>query len=217
MESLEQLVQRLAVAVPGAELKIVPNSSPANPPSLLVDNAHAPAVARFLRDDAACRFDYASNVTGVDWPDKVVKEKIRTTRVVDGMERVYEETRQRVEPGFLEVVYHLYSMELRHGPLVLRQRTADRAAGARVASLTPVWRSCELQEREVFDLFGVFFAGHPDLRRILMWDGFEGHPMRRDYVEPDDYQYEPTPHDAVWEKARRHYPAAPAPKPEGQA
>lgn len=208
MESLESLVQRLAAAVPGAELKILPNPSPANQPSLLVDAAHAVAVARFLRDDPACRFDYASNVTGVDWLDKVVKEKVRTTKLVEGVERVFEETKEHLEPGFLEVVYHLYSMELRHGPLVLRQRTADRSPGARVTSLTPVWRSCEFQEREVFDLFGVVFEGHPDLRRILMWEGFAGHPMRRDYVEPDDYEYEPTPHDQILEKARRHYPAA---------
>jgi NADH-quinone oxidoreductase subunit C len=216
MESLETLVQRLAAAVPGAELTILPNPSPAQQPSLLVDVAHAVAVARFLRDDAACRFDYASNVTGVDWLDKVVKEKVRTTRMVEGVERVFEETKEHVEPGYLEVVYHLYSMELRHGPLVLRQRTADRGAGARVASLTPVWRSCEFQEREVFDLFGVYFEGHPDLRRILMWDGFAGHPMRRDYVEPDDYEYEPTPHDQVLEKARRHYPAAGGKPGEGR-
>ncbi|WCJ59303.1 NADH-quinone oxidoreductase subunit C [Fontisphaera persica] len=216
METLESLVERLAAAVPGAEVKILPNPSPAQQPSLLVDVAHAVAVARFLREDAACRFDYASNVTGVDWLDQVVKEKVRTTRMVEGVERVFEETKEHVEPGYLEVVYHLYSMELGHGPLVLRQRTADRGAGARVASLTPVWRSCEFQEREVFDLFGVYFEGHPDLRRILMWDGFTGHPMRRDYVEPDDYEYEPTPHDQVLEKARRHYPAAGGKPREGQ-
>ena len=57
------------------------------------------------------------------------------------------------------------------------------------------------------DLFGVRFTGHPDLRRILMWDEFVDHPMRKDYVAPDDYEYEPTPHDAVLEKAKRHYPA----------
>jgi NADH-quinone oxidoreductase subunit C len=49
-------------------------------------------------------------------------------------------------------------------------------------SLTPVWRSCEFQEREIFDLFGILFEGHPDLRRILMWDNFADYPMRKDYV-----------------------------------
>ena len=61
-----------------------------------------------------------------------------------------------------------------------------------------------LQEREAFDLYGIIFDGHPDLRRILMWDGFKDFPMRRDYVEPDDYEYEPTAHDKVLEKAEKH-------------
>jgi NADH-quinone oxidoreductase subunit C len=55
-------------------------------------------------------------------------------------------------------------------------------------------------------LYGVLFDGHPDLRRILMWDGFKDHPMRKDYAEPDDYEWEPTPHDEVLQKAKRHYP-----------
>ena len=54
---------------------------------------------------------------------------------------------------------------------------------------------------------GVVFDGHPDLRRILMWDGYTDHPMRKDYVEPDDYEYEPTPHDEVLEKSKQHHPA----------
>ena len=88
-------------------------------------------------------------------------------------------------------------MALRHGPVVLRLRTENRSDRVSVPSLTPVWRSCELQEREIFDLFGVQFVGHPDLRRILMWDGFKDHPMRKDYRDPDDYEYEPTAHDRV--------------------
>jgi len=95
-------------------------------------------------------------------------------------------------------------MQLRHGPLVLRLRTENRTDAARLPSLTPVWRSAELQEREIYDLYGVVFDGHPDLRRILMWDEFKDYPMRKDYVEPDDYEYEPTPHDAVLEKAKAH-------------
>ena len=94
-----------------------------------------------------------------------------------------------------------------HVPVVLRVRTANRTDQTQVPSLTPVYRGAELQEREVYDLFGVIFEGHPDLRRILMWDGYQDYPMRKDYVEPDDYQYEPTPHDQVLKRARRHYPA----------
>ena len=63
----------------------------------------------------------------------------------------------------------------------------------------------ELQEREAYDLYGIIFDGHPDLRRILMWDGFKDFPMRKDYVEPDDYEYEPTPHDEVLEKTKQHH------------
>ena len=111
------------------------------------------------------------------------------------------ETVTRTEPGRIDVVYHLYSIQNKTGPLVLKQRT-DRE-GAELESLTPVWRSCELQGREVYDLFGVNFKGHPDQRRILMWDEFEGHPMRRDYVEPLDYEWEPTPHDEILEKHQR--------------
>ena len=107
--------------------------------------------------------------------------------------------------GHLEVVYHLYSMELKHGPVILRMRTQDRATRVHLPSLISVWRSVDFQEREVFDLFGVIFDGHPDLRRILMWDEFTDFPMRRDYVEPDDYEYEPTAHDKVLLKTTQHH------------
>jgi NADH-quinone oxidoreductase subunit C len=207
METLEQIKSRMAAAVPGAALEIVPNESPSGQRSLLVDNAHALAVARMLRDDPALRLDYASNVTGIDWLDKVIQEKRKTKQIIEGMEREIEQTIEHKQAGYLEVVYHLYSMALKHGPLILRLRTANRSDNVRVPSLTPVWRGAEFQEREVYDLYGVVFEGHPDLRRILMWEEFKDYPMRKDYVEPDDYEYEPTPHDEVLEKARRHYPA----------
>jgi NADH-quinone oxidoreductase subunit C len=106
--------------------------------------------------------------------------------------------------GYLEAVYHLFSVEQRQGPLVLRMRTEDRAERVHLPSLTPLWRSAEYQEREIFDLYGILFDGHPDLRRLLMWEGFEDHPMRRDYVDPDDYEYEPTAHDEVLKRAEAH-------------
>ena len=93
-------------------------------------------------------------------------------------------------------------MALRHGPQVVKCRTGDRAQDAHVPSVTPLWRGAEYQEREAFDLYGVIFDGHPDLRRILMWDEFQDFPMRKDYVPPNDYEWEPTPHDAVAERAR---------------
>ena len=84
---------------------------------------------------------------------------------------------------FLECVYHLYSMEKKTGPLVLRVRVPrDQAV---IPSLVPVFRSAEYQERETFDMYGITFTGHPDLRRIFMWDTFEGFPMRKDYIQED--------------------------------
>ena len=198
---LEKIKYDIEVAVPGCHLRIVVNASPSAQHSLVVGREHAAAVAKFLRDDAELRLDYCSNVSGVDWLDAETSEKVKTKRVVDGVEQEVEEVRKTRTPGYLEAVYHLYSMEKKHGPLVLRQRTENRGDGVAVASLTPVWRSAEFQEREIFDLYGIVFEGHPDLRRILMWDGFEDHPMRKDYVEPNDYEYEPTPHDAVVAKA----------------
>ena len=205
MESLEQIKARAEAAVAGAKIDVVPNPGPANQPSLLIDNEHARGIARFLRDDPTLRLDFCSNVTGVDWLDRTVKKAVKVKKIVDGEEKEVDETTEEKIPGYLEAVYHLYSMTQKHGPVVIRMRTTDRAEGMRLPSLTPIWRSAEFQEREIFDLYGVRFDGHPDLRRILMWDEFVDHPMRKDYREPDDYEYEPTPHDDVLEKARQHY------------
>ena len=210
MKTVEEIKAAIEAAVPGAEVTIVSNPSPSGQRSLLLAQEQAAKVAEFLRDDAELALDFLSNVTGVDWLDKETSEKVKVTRpvtkTVDGVEQTVEETveetRKRVEPGYLEVVYHLFSMAKKHGPVVLRMRTANRTDQVEMPSMTPVWRSAEFQEREVFDLFGIVFKGHPDLRRILMWDEFKDHPMRRDYVEPDDYEYEPTAHDEVLAKAK---------------
>jgi len=201
MESLEQIKIRAEAAVPGAALTLVPNPGPAAQDSLVLDHDHAVAVATFLRDDPELRLDYCSNVTGVDWLERVEKTKIKVTREVDGEQKEVEETREESIPGYLESVYHLYSIEKKHGPVVIRLRTTGREKLATVPSLTPVWRGAEFQEREIHDLYGIDFTGHPDQRRLLMWEEFEDYPMRRDYVAPDDYEYEPTPHDAVLERA----------------
>ena len=206
MLALDQVNARVSAAIPGVQLTVIPNDSPANQPSLLVDNAHAPAVAKFLRDDPEFRLDHCSNVTGIDWPEAELTEKFKVKKLVDGVEKEVEEVKKTIRPAYLEVVYHLYSMEKKHGPVILRLRTENRTDNVRLPSLTPVWRAAEFQEREVFDLFGVVFDGHPDLRRILMWDEFADFPMRKDYVEPDDYEYEPTPHDEVLAKAKVHQP-----------
>lgn len=212
MKTVEEIKAAIEAAVPGARVEVIHNPGPAAEHSLRIDREHAVAVATFLRDDTELALDYLSNVTGVDWLDKEVAEKVKVTKpvtkTVDGVEQTVEETveetRKHVEPGYLECVYHLYSIVKKHGPVVIRMRTANRTDDVEMPSLTPVWRSAEFQEREVFDLYGVVFTGHPDLRRILMWDAFEDHPMRRDYVDPDDFEYEPTPHDEVLGRAKAH-------------
>ncbi|MDR2862471.1 MAG: NADH-quinone oxidoreductase subunit D [Puniceicoccales bacterium] len=188
--SLEEIVARITEKFSAAAVTLVNDTGAAGQHSLLLDNTSAVAVATFLRDAPDLRFDFCSNVTGIDWPKQ----------------------------AYLEAVYHLYSVEKADKRLiVLRLRTKDRSENTSVPSLTPVWRSCELQEREVYDLFGIVFTGHPDLRRLLMWDEFVDFPMRKDYVEPDDYEWEPTPHDKVLEKAKKHWPDAPPAAPADAA
>jgi NADH-quinone oxidoreductase subunit C len=216
LKTVEEIKAAIETAVPGAAVTVIPNGSPSGQHSLLIGAEHAAAIATFLLDDAELALDFLSNVTGVDYLDKEIAEKVKVTRQVSKpveggepgqvqvVEETVEETRKRVEPGYLEAVYHLYSIAKKHGPVVIRMRTANRSDKVELPSLTPVWRSAEFQEREVFDLFGIVFKGHPDLRRILMWDEFKDHPMRRDYVEPDDFEYEPTAHDEVLKRAQEH-------------
>ena len=174
MPTIEQLAEAVRAAVPGAVIEIIPSTPAAAQPALFVDSEHAVAVARYLKDDPTCRMDFCSCVTAVDYLAK----------------------------GYIEVVYHLYSVTLKQGPLVLKVRAPRELDKCRVPALTPVWRGCEFQEREAFDLYGIKFDGHPDLRRILMWPEFTDHPMRKDYVPPADYEWEPTPHDDVLKRAK---------------
>lgn len=120
-------------------------------PALIVQPKDLLKVCRFLKDSDKFQFDYLANLTAIDYP-----------------------------PERIDVVYHLYSMAQKHGPIVLKVKLPR--ANPAVDSAVPVWRGAEYQEREAYDLYGVTFTGHPDLRRILMWDGFDGHPMRKDYV-----------------------------------
>jgi len=80
------------------------------------------------------------------------------------------------------MIYHLTSIE-RNTTAVLKAKVYGRDT-PEVPSVVSVWKGAEIQEREVYDLMGVAFEGHPDLRRLLLWEGFEGHPLRRDYLEP---------------------------------
>jgi NADH-quinone oxidoreductase subunit C len=81
---------------------------------------------------------------------------------------------------YFEVVYHLVSLKHNHS-LVLKTRCYERDKPV-VPSVTSLWRSADYQEREVYDLMGIVFDGHPNLKRLLLWEGFVGHPLRRDYL-----------------------------------
>lgn len=87
---------------------------------------------------------------------------------------------------YFELVYHLVSIGKNQG-LVLKSRVRGRD-GVTVPSLTPLWQGAELQEREVYDLMGIYFEGHPNLKRIFLWEGFPGHPLRRDFLGSEPFQ-----------------------------
>lgn len=125
-------------------------------------------------------FNYLSSVTGVDL----------------------------IEDDKMEVVYHAFSIEKGGAPVVLKVQV-DRDE-PNVPSLVPVWPGASFQEREAWDLYGIRFEGHPDLRRILLWEGFDGHPMRKDWREPF-FEDESKPFGSRWPgghvtRAEEHVP-----------
>ena len=117
----------------------------------VVERARVAEVLRFLRDDPELAFEMLSDVCAVDYLPRT--------------------------PRF-EVVYHLYSVAKNHR-LRVKARVPEDAPV--VPSVTPLYPSANWMEREVWDLYGIRFEGHPDLRRILLYDEFEGHPLRKDY------------------------------------
>jgi len=122
--------------------------------TLVVEAAAWKEVARFLKESPEASMDMLTDLTAVDFPER--------------------------EPRF-EIVAHFYSLTKGHR-LRLKTRTGDAEGDdALVDSLCDFWASANWLEREVFDLFGVIFKNHPDLRRILLYPEFEGHPLRRDY------------------------------------
>jgi len=83
----------------------------------------------------------------------------------------------------LESVYHFYSVDKKSGPVVLKVRLPR--GNPKIPSLVPIFRGAEFQEREAYDMMGIIYEGHPDLRRVFMWEGFEGYPLRKDYIPED--------------------------------
>lgn len=144
-------------------------------PFVSVEPARLVEVCTFLRDDPRLRMEILNDITGVDYletdPKKVAKA------------------------GFdphLEVLYHLSSFSFPGRrftvKLILPRWKGDQAGELpEVPSVTGVWRTADWHEREAYDLVGVFFTGHPDLRRILLAEDWVGHPLRKDYEYPLEY------------------------------
>ena len=134
-----------------------------------------------LRDDASLAFNQLTDLCGVDYlsfgkADWETRDTTRTGFSRGVSQGVYIDT-QDIEDRFA-VVYHL--MSLQHNRR-LRVRSFISGLPPRIASVTPVWAGANWFEREAFDLFGILFDGHPDLRRILTDYGFMGHPFRKDF------------------------------------
>jgi NADH-quinone oxidoreductase subunit C/D len=102
-------------------------------------------------------------------------------------------------PDRFEVVYHLYNVTRQEGPLRMKV-SADKADSV-VPSLVPVYPGANLLEREVYDMMGIKFAGHPNLKRILLWEGFYGHPLRKDYKE-GYFEEDKKPYDQRWPQGK---------------
>jgi len=144
---------------------------------VVIDPADLPEVGRFLRDDPRLNFKFLNCISGVDYLEPDPKKAPKAG----------------FEPHF-EVVYHLSSFGPREsfhrfGIKLILPRWKDNKPGElpEVPSLVSVWRTADWHEREVYDLSGVHFTGHPELTRILLAEDWVGHPLRKDYEYPLEY------------------------------
>src|SRR5512133_1848102 len=107
-----------------------------------------------------------------------------------------------IEQNKMEVVYHLHKTT--GGAKLIFRTQAERVDPIEIPSVTGIWAGAEYQEREAYDLYGIKFTGHPDLRRILMWEGFEGYPMRKDWKEAF-YEEDVKPYKSRWPEGKHTY------------
>jgi NADH-quinone oxidoreductase subunit C len=143
-------------------------------PFVVIDPAYLLEFCRFLKEDSRLQFDILNCISGVDYLELDPKKAPKA--------------------GFdphLEVVYHLSSFTKKHRFTfkVILPRWRDDKPGALpgVPSVTGLWQTADWHEREVYDLSGVWFTGHPNLTRILLADDWVGHPLRKDYEFPLEY------------------------------
>lgn len=133
---------------------VIETASQCGDETVTLDAARWREVATFLRSSQEADMNMLVDLTAVDFPER--------------------------NPRF-EVVAHLHSLNLGHRLRLKARVGAPDGSEASIASLTSVWASANWLERECWDMFGVTFEGHPDLRRILLYREFEGHPLRKDY------------------------------------
>ena len=163
----QQLSERLPEAVLGADADAID-------PWVEVAVEAWPKVAKLLRDEPTLAFNYLNCITGVDYcePDEKKAKKVKW------------------EPH-IEVLYHLTSLQHRHQLVVKlkipRWQDEDAELIPQVPSVANIWRTADWHEREVYDLVGIEFTDHPDLRRILCPEDWQGHPLRKDYEPPLEY------------------------------
>jgi len=139
---------------------------------ITVDPFKIDEVSLFLRDDTELRFDNCMNLSGVDDANGKKETQADGSSVIVG--------------GTLSVVYHLESVYLKHK---LTIKVSAPRENPQVKSVANIWRSADWNEREAYDLYGINFINHPDLRRILMpYDWEAGYPLRKDYKNPEFYQ-----------------------------
>ncbi|MBI2094308.1 MAG: NADH-quinone oxidoreductase subunit C [Candidatus Omnitrophica bacterium] len=155
--------------------------------TVVIDRAGLLLIAEFLRDDPHMRFDFLMDLTAVDYLKFGRTLSSAPTLKTPSPLPYFMKPKPSANPWQrgvsndefrFEVVYHFYSSEHNHR---LRLKVPLNVADLSLASLTQLWASANWFEREVWDLFGITFNGHPNLRRILMYESFEGHPLRKDY------------------------------------
>ena len=165
--TLDRLKKKFGDKITGTNAQAIDPWIEINPESLV-------EVCTFLRDDPELKLEFLNCITVVDWLETDPKKAAKVT----------------FEPH-LELVYHMSSISKKHS-LVLKimlPRWKNDVPGElpEVPSVNRVWRTADWHEREVFDLSGIFFSGHPSLRRILCPEDWEGYPLRKDYEMPLEY------------------------------
>ncbi len=139
----------------------------------------------FLRDDASCDFNSMMCLSGIDWDGYDETGKGKSVKILGYTELGEPETSDHVAEGDFAVVYNLFSHKQKH-KFTLRVRVTRDVAS--VPTVSDVWETANWHEREAWDLLGIRFAGHTDLRRMLLEENWVGHPLRKDYQMPDEWE-----------------------------